>query len=628
MRVKMHPLVAIAAIIGTGSSILAWEIPSPQSAPPGGEKPKVASPSSYPDPEGFNTRRDLILKGLAEEDLGKWRKGFFKGGDPGKYLPGAAMAKLLLDPDAADVPKLMNDNRSYKEHYHFAAVNWARFYPIFESILSEETKKKFWEKAANAGSYRSPSGTENHRTMSQTSAIVLGERSPLGRFGGIKREDTVAKNKKWLRHLVKEMYRAGLGEWDSSTYSMFTLNGLLNIYDFSEDPESRLLARAGLDWMATIYAQKYSDGIFLAPNQRGHAPSAARSITDQTGWLWWGSDADIPVDRAKNFRYTLAAITSGWRPNKVITNLARKELTQLPFAANNTKPNYWAPKGTAKPHHFHESVHVDEDFSLGMLWDGRGGQMTRWQLVVRTPDGPASYTGGQPTGRADSPEHPIQRPKYFDGNGLYCQSALAGSLLANISVIPEDDPHPYAFINLRDEDSPKQLGDWWVWKTGDVWVAAYPLGGKATIAQSEPTKRDLKRAQRSGNAFQGHPILKIEGRKVGFLLQPIPAREVADEAALKAILEKMNVQDSKFLSDLSVTATSREGTKLEMSYDPQGGSVAKVAIDGKSHQLSSSKVMDSPYVQLENSILQVSDGKEGFQIDMSGELPVYTALEQ
>ena len=70
-------------------------------------------------------RAKRIRSGLAKEDLQRWRTGYFAGGDPGKYLPGAAMARLIEDPNDAEARRYMNDDRSYKEQYHFAAVNWA-----------------------------------------------------------------------------------------------------------------------------------------------------------------------------------------------------------------------------------------------------------------------------------------------------------------------------------------------------------------------------------------------------------------------------------------------------------------------------------------------------------------------
>lgn len=91
------------------------------------------------------------------------------------------------------------------------------------------------------------------------------------RFSGCSTEEALARAKKGLRECVKALYAAGQGEWDSSTYLMFDLHGMLNIYDFAKDAETRLLAQAALDWYVAGYALKYRDGVYTAPNQRGFA---------------------------------------------------------------------------------------------------------------------------------------------------------------------------------------------------------------------------------------------------------------------------------------------------------------------------------------------------------------------
>ena len=49
------------------------------------------------------------------------------------------MAKLLVNPEDEMVVDYMNDQRSPKEHYHFATVNWARYVPLFRSTITDIT---------------------------------------------------------------------------------------------------------------------------------------------------------------------------------------------------------------------------------------------------------------------------------------------------------------------------------------------------------------------------------------------------------------------------------------------------------------------------------------------------------
>jgi len=377
--------------------LLTAPIPPPATAEhPGADAAPGGSPTTYPDAEGFEARKRVILEGLAGGGLDKWRKGYFARGDPGKYLPGHAMAKLLLGRDEDEVRKHMNDGRSYQEHYHFAAVNWARFYPLFgEDVLTDQTKQKVAEAAAKYSSYIPPhGGTENHKTMWWTSAVVLPKYLEGDRFAKQTDARALAIVKKQLQDYVKGLYAVGMGEWDSSTYLMFDVNGMLNIYDFSDDPEARLLAKAALDWYVTSYALKYTDGIFCAPHQRGFVMAPHGSIADHTGYLWWGSDAEVTAEDTRDWRYTLHAITSGYRPNKVLCNLARKDLPQLPAEFRNTKPNYWHGQN-AKPTAAasHETVYLGKGFTMGTLWDAHASQHHRFQIIPASPTTPARRSG-------------------------------------------------------------------------------------------------------------------------------------------------------------------------------------------------------------------------------------------
>ena len=337
MPPRLLPIALVCLIAPVAGA--AWNLPA-AGDPPGGSATAAASdPRTYPDAAGLDTRFTAIKQALATNDLGKWRRGYFAGGDPGKYLPGAAMARLLLDPGDPEAPKYLNDERSPKEHYHFAAVNWARMLPVFGDALTPGTRQVLQDQAARYGAYLEGTGTENHKVMWMTSANVLPSYLEDGRLAKRSKEAALADAKRQLRDYVKGLYAAGQGEWDSSTYLMFDLNGLLNVYDFAQDPETRLIARAALDWLVAGYALKYRDGVYTAPNQRGFAGGPAGSITDQTGWLWWGGNAKPSEEAMRNWLYTVHAGTSAWRPNRVLTRIARKEVTPLPVEQRNSKPN-------------------------------------------------------------------------------------------------------------------------------------------------------------------------------------------------------------------------------------------------------------------------------------------------
>lgn len=585
------PLLALAA--------LAWNVPSPDKAThPAVNEAPASDPRTYPDEAAFQKRAKLIVDGLKDEDLSKWRKGYFAGGDPGKFLPGAAMAKLLANPDAADVRQYMNDDRSYKEHYHFAVVNWARFLPLFGDVLTPETKKKLAEAHGRGNHYFDQGGTENHKIMWLAAANVMPSYVEGNVFCSMPPAAALTKAKSQLRAYVKGLYTVGQGEWDSSTYLMFDLHGMLNIYDFAKDDETRLLAKAALDWYVAGYALKYRDGVYTAPNQRGFAGTIASTISDQTGWLWWGLPGGYELPKANGFRYAVHPATSSWRPNKVLCNIAQKKLAALPAEQRNTKPNYWYGAGLEpKAGQYHETVYNAPQFTIGTLWNGHGSQMTRFMIAVQSDKGAVTFTGGNP--RCSDHTGKKTGIGFADGNGRYTQFAAMGATVMSLSQAPDDDTDAgYSFFTIPEGMTPKEVAGWQTFPIGDTIVALWPIGGNTEIAETAPDKK--------GNTKK---FLKIPGAKTGFVVH------VGNDFA------KLKVTDN--------SVTDATGKTLTMKFNPateddaHGNRVADVTIDGQSVDVSKWPLYSGPFVTHQPGLLTVSDGKDGYSVDFTGDLPVY-----
>ncbi len=623
--------VAIVAILASAGSALSADPLGPSDANwpypfktvkthPGAKAAPASSPETYPHSKAFFQRARKVIQGLGDEDLGKWRRGWFaRGGDPAKYLIGAAMARLIADGDDAQARKYMNDERTYKEHYHFGTVNWARFYPLFgEKVLSKEMQQKFADAGFRYGSYSSPRGTENHKVMWWTSANVL----PYYTGKGLSRRSakaTLQHGKQQLRSYVKGLYKAGQGEWDSSTYLMFDVNGMLNIYDFSEDAEARLLAKAALDWYLAGYALKYTDGVYCAPNQRGYAPGPVEKIADETGYLWWGSRAKITPEDLSNARHTLHAITSAYRPNKVITNIATKNLPKLPAEQRNTKPNYWhGLRLEPNPGVYHESVYLSKHYTMGSLWNGHGGQMSRFQIVAGTPDGGVPFTGGHPTGY-----------KYKDGGGKYDQTAQVGAVHVLLSRIAKDDPVGYVFFSLPEGvEKPTRHGEWYVITAGKTYLALLPLSEKSEIGKTELSPKQKQRnakaiEQGKDPRYTPKPILKLHGPSTGWVLVTGDAGTYDSPDAFKASLGKRKVDVSGWPTKGHVSFVTPDGRDTRVSYQ-EGKDRPAVAIDGTVVDYDQwDAVYAGPYVKQDDGVLRVTDGKDGFIVDFTGEKPVY-----
>lgn len=609
---------ALAALSAAGGLFPAGARAQAPAPHPGAAEAPASSPETYPDAAGFQRRRELILSALAEGGLDRWRRGYFSGGDPGKYLPGHAMAKLLLNPDDPEPARYMNDERSYKEHYHFAAVNWARFLPLFgDRVLTPETRRKLAQTAAVYNSYLAGGGTENHKTMWWTSANVLPHYLEGGRLAGRDRETALADARVRLRDYVSGLFDAGPGEWDSSTYYAFTLNGLMNIYDFSRDEECRRLAKAGLDLMVAGYALKYTDGLFCGPNQRGGYDTALVSNTDHIGYLWFGAPLVPDAAQAFNFRYTLHAITSGYRPNATLVRIARKEIAGLPVTQNNRKGNYWHGQNIRPALAARETVHLGRHFTMGSLWDAHASQHTRFQIVVRQDGAPLSFFAGHPR-RSD---HTGQRTDlgYADGTGRYVQSAQIGATAVVAAFIPEGESADHVFFLFPEGRAPQRTGDVWTVRLPKALILLHPFGGEAAVGPSAPFGK---------NNAQTLEVFQVRGRRVGFVIEVFDAEELPQD--VEAWLAKRPAPDTaRWASDGEIRCLLRDGREMAFTFDPDpqgdrhGDRAARVSLQGNPLDLNWPWVWGGPIVRLENRVLTVTDGTEGFAIDFTGPRPQY-----
>jgi hypothetical protein len=323
-------------------------------------------------------------------------------------------------------------------------------------------------------------------------------------------------------------------------------------------------------------------------------------------------------------------MTSSWRPNRVLTNIARKDLPDLPFESRNSKPNYWMGQNLEpKPNQSQETVYATRHFTLAIEWDRAWGQFadghvfdqrTRLQLVAANPRGGIVFTGG----------HPWQN-HYQDRNGKYDQRCQAGAAVVCLSRIPEDDGPPFAFFSIPEGASePVERGGWMFMQAGETFVALFGLGERTVVGESELGEAEKKTNE--GEVSKGRPprhkpfpILRFEGRRTGFVLQAGDTGQFPTlEAFMGAVAAKCRVDKSKWPDGNEVACRTLDGRTLAMKY-VEGAERPQVTLDGRPVDYAAWPIYGGPYVRQEGGVLSVNDGREGFVIDCSGDRPVYKA---
>ncbi|MFP4053187.1 MAG: hypothetical protein ACLFV7_04910 [Phycisphaerae bacterium] len=246
--------------------------------------------------------------------------------------------------------------------------------------------------------------------------------------------------------------------------------------------------------------------------------------------------------------------------------------------------------------------------------------MSVFQVVAESEKGGVPFTGGHPTAY-----------KYHDGGGKYDQSAQVGPLFILASRIPEDEPLQYTFFSLPDGASKPQTHDrWMLLSAGKTWLALASLGDKVDVGQTDLSPKQIKQNQnriKEGRSvrYERKPILRFLGSNTGFVLLTGDRSTYKNAQAFMAEVKKTKIDDAAWQKDGIVTVTMADGKKVKLAYR-EGKDFAAVEIDGKAVDYDQwDAVYNGPYVHQEKSVLTVNDGKDGFVIDFTGDLPVYKA---
>lgn len=299
-------------------------------------------------------------------------------------------------------------------------------------------------------------GTENHIAMSRTAAYLFAlkaaqspERWPAARW-------RAAQMRQWLLDYVRRAYAVGIGEWDSSTYAVFSVMGWANVFwatgpdgpAFVNDPEVHAAARAMLDFYAVSHAIRYSNGHLGGGESRANRKyDGFQNGTAYLNWLWFGQGDTLPPNNAKQSIYTVYAALSGYQPPAVAVRLARGELS-LPAEYLNTKPEYLM----REPALGHEVFYRHPLFSLGSVnlriggFAGSNWQVLPWKLLTGPTDSTMVLSGnGGFYGRRSNCREP------------FTQHVQSANVLLQLNRLPEN---PEALIDEVLALYPQWATDW------------------------------------------------------------------------------------------------------------------------------------------------------------------------
>jgi len=622
-------------------------------------------------------------------------------GDPLKKELTPATAALLLNNNDERARGFLSIPGNMRQQYHFACKNWARFYPLFGDKMGDEWKKEFYSWIADYSESRRPSdgnrqyaplpvphdlvgepgfllggnpqngGTENHKTMWRTSGLLYSQLFPdTVLISGYTVQQAEHHTKEAIRDYLKRLLLTGNGEYDSQVYYPHSIEPFLNLYDFSPDEETRLLAKFALDYYFVTFGLKVIDGNIAGAQKRGYLPGSKPSEMETLLWGFFNNTSRNMIDAVAS----LHQVTTRYRPNSIITDIVNKKLP-LPFEARMARPFYHMDH----PFSFAEYFYCSDNYAMGSvqmtLVDNPNQQMI-WSMIAEGEAQPLAFSGGHPMRGSTSGHSPYTQVMQSKGTMIvltaetqpvtdqerFIASEMDRRQRAITSEsIPDDEglvrevetrqrtaANPLVLFEAPDQETASAYNEFWnkskemactwffypaaltpVYKNGHwlidaglTYIAVIPLSKNGyLVAPEKQLVQEMDNHPR--NFFSTYHTLVFHGKISGYIVETAESKDYMSIDHFSADVAGKTHTRHK---DLDVMYSTLAGDEVRMHYFPQGlrpvASVNGVWIDWDNY--TNGAVYVSPYVNVKDGFMKISNGKESYSIDFTEDLPVFS----
>ncbi|MFW6289736.1 MAG: hypothetical protein ACOC0R_02110 [Mariniphaga sp.] len=675
----------------TGLPVKAWAVEGEKVISPYTGRKYIQGPTGYFGPKARNAQGEIIAF----------------SGDPLKYDLPPATAALLINQETERAKAFLSIPGNLRQQYHFACKNWARFYPLLADEMGDDWKNKFYQWVGSYSESRRPSdggnewlnlskdhnlvgepgeilggntidgGTENHKTMWRTSALLYAQLFPdTARISGYNTGEAEKLTKKMLVEYMKRILHTGNGEYDSQVYYPHSIEGFLNLYDFSPDPQTRLLAKCLLDYYFATYGLKVIDGTIAGAQKRGYLAQEKLSEMEIMQWAFFNSTSRDMSNAHTQIQQT----TTTYRPNKIIHDITTKNIA-LPFEARMSRPFYHMDH----PHAFAETFYCSHSFAMGNIQmtivDNPNQQMV-WSLVTKGTHGPLCFSGGHPMRRSTSGHSPYTQTMQSKGTLMLITAPTklipdADTLIAplhskivraNLWHLPSGEQgkdfelknrQKYGRKNLKavtplQGSSAKDYEDFWnnnqgsacswfyypfqlnpvkkegIWliEANELFVAVIPLTETSqNIAPPNNLVNEMKGS--AANFFNNYHLLHFPGEVSGYIVE---TGEKSDYQSLEdfhtSLVRKMEIDKTQLSNNRKISYRTLTGDQLVMQYIPEMLR-CKAVINGKDinwDNLTNGAVYESPFLKVKDGRMEISNGKEGYAVEIKNDNPVWEMI--
>ncbi len=673
----------------TGLPVRCWALEGETIMSPYTGRAYLQGPTGYFGPKARNKHGEIIAF----------------GGDPLKVDLPPATATLLLNPSDPEAKAFLSIPGNLRQQYHFACKNWARFYPLLHETMGEDWNKKFLKWVGIYTESRRPSdgerellplsnahnlvgepgellggnpkdgGTENHKTMWRTSALVYSQLFPdSAKISGYPSNDAKAIVVKMLREYLKLLLLTGNGEYDSQVYYPHTIEAFMNLYDFSTDAEVKQLAKFALDYYFGTYGLKVVDGAIAGAQKRGYLTS---HDPGEMEIMLWGYFNNVSRDMSKAVA-SIQQATTTYRPNKIIWDIVCKDIP-LPFEAKMSRPFYHMDYA----HAFAETFYGSHSYAMGNIQmtivDNPNQQMV-WSVVARGEQGPLCFSGGHPMRKSTSGHSPYTQTLQSKGTLILITAPTKKLASADTTIAPtysktsrpnlwylaaseqqnkfeirhrqkyghaELEPmilpasgsakalNDFFYNSMGNAGSwfyypnqlqPVQKGTIWLFDAGNIYLAVIPLTEKSFNIHPGP-ELAAQMDKQASRFFTDYSILVFPDTLSGYIVETGEREQYGTLSNFwSAIKKKTTIDKSRLKSQRLLQYRSLFGQNLLMQYNSVGLR-CQASIDGEPidwDHFTEGMVYQSPYLSIGKGKFKISNGSDGYQVEFKNGLPVYS----
>jgi hypothetical protein len=463
------------------------------------------------------------------------------------------------------------------------------FYPGLLTAAAENnlvaqmwTYAKAYSHASRAPDTWKLYGSENHDTQAESFYYLAAQifyhrpdyRNRKYDDGSTVAQQLTAWHDHWSNFFDERAKRGLFVEAAAPTYHGYTLDAILNIYNFSDDPALRLKAGMLLDLDFTDFAQQELNGIWGGAKSRSYPPSS-----------YDGSDDDMtlmatvlfgPTQRLRGDNHVLMLASSGYYPPPVVTAMIANRAGMGSYSYVTRRPGV-GPSGFDENHDWSVKsqlsvltyAYCTPRYVMGTAELEPGtvtvapSRQNRWEgIIFGTSPGDRVYPQAGP-------------PDFSPANDAFL-SVQHNNVMITAKKAHYDQPTLVYFPNTLDTVAEK--GGWIFVKEGGAYLAVKPVAGGYHWLSSAKNK-----ASNRGQRFV----------QLGKVSSPIIFDAALASSSTFAAFQTRILHNALSVKNGNLNYTASNGTRFtffaDLSKAPQ--------VNGRGPGYSTKLVYNSPFMQ-------------------------------